>query len=375
MGVKNATRVLHVLPSDNSRGAQVYARALCDELGGVDAGHRVVVIFDGPRLAAQPDDELRVPRSGSRPLALDPRAASRLWKLVRRTRPEIVLGHGPETFKHIAPLAAMPGRPRLVGYAVGVALPKAHRPAVRAAYAALFHTLDVVAGVSHEVVDDCRSVFRVPPERLVYVPNGRALPPDPPAQPNGASGSRRDAATLAFVGHLTASKRPGLFLEVVAAMRATGFDGRAWMAGEGPLLDEMRRRAGAAGVDVLGRRDDVAQLLPTADVMCFTSVPEGEGMPGVLIEAGFAGVPVVSTEVPGARTVIDDGATGFVVAVDDRDGFVAAVARLLADPQQRERMGSAARARCSKEFTLAASAQRWREVFARVTGTPVQSWT
>ena len=44
-------------------------------------------------------------------------------------------------------------------------------------------------------------------------------------------------------------------------------------------------------------------------------------MPGVLIEAGFAGLPVVTTEVPGARTVIEDGVTGFVVGVDDLDGF------------------------------------------------------
>ena len=42
----------------------------------------------------------------------------------------------------------------------------------------------------------------------------------------------------------------------------------------------------------------------------------------MLIEAGMTGLPVVTTDVPGAREVVVDGATGFVVSVDDFDGLV-----------------------------------------------------
>ena len=52
----------------------------------------------------------------------------------------------------------------------------------------------------------------------------------------------------------------------------------------------------------------------------FTSLPPGEGMPGVLIEAGLSGLATVSTRVPGARDVIEDGVTGFLVDIDDKRG-------------------------------------------------------
>src|SRR5207249_2098882 len=101
------------------------------------------------------------------------------------------------------------------------------------------------------------------------------------------------------------------------------------------------------------------ELLAGIDVMLFPSVPEGEGMPGVLIEAGLAGVPVVATDVPGASTVIDDGVTGVVVGVDDFTGMVEAAADLVRDPSRRREMGTAARERCAARFSMDASARRW----------------
>ena len=61
----------------------------------------------------------------------------------------------------------------------------------------------------------------------------------------------------------------------------------------------------------------------------------GEGMPGVLIEAGLSAVPVVATAVPGVEAIVVDGETGFVVDVDDFDAMVAAVASLLTDSVRR----------------------------------------
>ena len=78
-----------------------------------------------------------------------------------------------------------------------------------------------------------------------------------------------------------------------------------------PCFSRSPRLATGLPIEVLGRRSDVPEILSQADVFLFTSLEEGEGMPGVLIEAGFAGLPVVTTEVPGARTVIEDGVDRF----------------------------------------------------------------
>jgi glycosyltransferase involved in cell wall biosynthesis len=240
---------------------------------------------------------------------------------------------------------------------------------VRVAYSALFRAADAVAGVSHEVVDDCRELFRVPPLRLHYIPNGRSS-----AAAVVSDLAARRQPRVGFVGHLTETKRPSLFVDTVAALRRAGFDGEAWMAGDGPLLDELRPAAAAVRVELLGRRDDVPRLLGETDVLLFTSVPAGEGMPGVLIEAGFAGVPVVATDVPGARSVVRDEETGYVVAHADASQVLAAARRLIEDRALRMRMGEAARAHCLTEFSLQASAQRWRELLAAVTGTAATTW-
>jgi glycosyltransferase involved in cell wall biosynthesis len=112
-------------------------------------------------------------------------------------------------------------------------------------------------------------------------------------------------------------------------------------------------------VELLGSRTDVAEVLRGADVFVFTSLPTGEGMPGVLIEAGLTGLPVVATAVPGVRTIVEDGVSGIVVGVEDVDAMVEATARLVEDSVLRVRLGAAARQRCIERFSLEAVASCW----------------
>jgi glycosyltransferase involved in cell wall biosynthesis len=82
-------------------------------------------------------------------------------------------------------------------------------------------------------------------------------------------------------------------------------------------------------------------------------------VPGVLIEGGLSALPIVATDVPGVRTVVEDGTTGYVVDVDDLDGMVAHLARLIEDPDHRRTMGEAARARCVEHFSIQAIGALW----------------
>ncbi|MGH9104150.1 MAG: glycosyltransferase family 4 protein, partial [Acidimicrobiales bacterium] len=147
---------------------------------------------------------------------------------------------------------------------------------------------------------------------------------------------------------------------LVRELRRRGHPVRGLVVGDGPLEAEVRRLAEGAGVEVLGRRMDVPDILASADVFAFTSVPESEGMPGVLIEAGMAGVPVVATKTPGATTVIAEGETGYVVPFDDFDALVGAVEKLVLDPDRRAAMGAAARRRCEHDFSLEVVHRGWR---------------
>jgi glycosyltransferase involved in cell wall biosynthesis len=130
--------------------------------------------------------------------------------------------------------------------------------------------------------------------------------------------------------------------------------------GAGPLAGALAPRAAEHGVEFMGLRSDVPELLRNADVFVFTSLPTGEGMPGVLIEAGLSGIPAVSTPVPGATTVVGDGRTGMIVD-DSAAAIAAAVGELLDAPDSRRAMGIAARTRCESEFSLDLMAERWRD--------------
>jgi glycosyltransferase involved in cell wall biosynthesis len=343
--------VLHVLPTDLARGAQVYVRALADHANHV-AGqrHEVVVLFAGERVAAHADHELAVPPGRLGSAGLDPRAVRRLRRLVRDRRPDAVVAHGADALKYAVFLRS-PDR-MVVCHAIGVAAPKARSGPHRLLHRWLLSRADLVTAVSQAVADELRSLFRVPAERVRVVPNGRDAAVFTP-------GGARDAGApprLLFVGHLTATKRPDLFLAVVARLRTRGCAFEARIVGDGPLADEVSRIAAPLDVQVLGRRVDVASVLRSGDVLLFTSRPEGEGMPGVFIEASLAGVPVVATDVPGAHDVIEDGRTGRVLPRDDVSGLTEAVAELLEDAGLRAAMGRAARARCEQLFSMEHSA-------------------
>ena len=149
---------------------------------------------------------------------------------------------------------------------------------------------------------------------------------------------------------------------MVAAVRDRGSDVRALLVGDGPLREAVADAADRAGVDVLGSRSDVPEGLRRSDVLVFPSLPTGEGMPGVLIEAGLTGLPIVATDVPGVQSVLEPGVTGVVVGVDDLPGMVAAVESLVGDPAGRAAMGRAARERCAARWSLAVVGARWLEL-------------
>ena len=131
------------------------------------------------------------------------------------------------------------------------------------------------------------------------------------------------------------------------------------MIGDGPLRQDLARPASEAQVELLGGRSDVPDLLGQADVLVFTSLPPGEGMPGVLIEAGLSGLPVVATDVPGVRTIVRDRATGYIVDVDDMEALVASITKLLGDPGLRSTMGDAASRHCLDKFSIDSVADQW----------------
>ncbi|MBC7290058.1 MAG: glycosyltransferase family 4 protein, partial [Actinotalea sp.] len=165
----------------------------------------------------------------------------------------------------------------------------------------------------------------------------RALVPAPPRPAAGPRDVTRtaldvpdDAVLLLTVARLAPQK--GLDLLADAAADLAG-DGVVWLvAGDGPLQDELEGRvaAGRLPVRVLGRRDDVPDLLAAADVVVSTA--RWEGQPLGVQEALALGAPVVATDVGGTREVTGDAA---VLVEPTAVAVAAAVRALVADPAAR----------------------------------------
>jgi len=346
-----APLVVHVIPSPRGRGAQRAARILVDSLDrpGLEE-HRLLGLFAGPpEVAIDIPLGSRTGRHGA--TGFRPTVALGLRRTLRRLGPAAVVAHGGDAMKYVVPAVAATGVP--VAYCVIGTYAGSPAPLHVWRWKQISARADLVVAVGDEVLEECTDRFAVPPSRAVMIPNGR----DPSLYYPRTEPSQGDL-TLVFVGALTAQKQPDRFVEVVRSLRDSGRAVRGLIVGDGPLADALVGPAGTAGVDLLGARPDVPDLLRQGDLFVFTSKPAGEGMPGVLIEAGLSGLPAVSTRVPGAATVIRDGTSGLVVD-DSVPELVGAIEEIVDHPQRRAAMGTAARAWCEKAFSLDLMAQRW----------------
>jgi glycosyltransferase involved in cell wall biosynthesis len=112
----------------------------------------------------------------------------------------------------------------------------------------------------------------------------------------------------------------------------------------------------------LGSRSDVPELLAAADLMAFPS-GYGEGIPRVLLEAASMALPIVTTDAPGCREVVEPGVTGLQVPIGDPSALATAIASLADDAALRKRLGASARARATERFDLGVITERTRQLY------------
>ncbi len=157
------------------------------------------------------------------------------------------------------------------------------------------------------------------------------------------------ATTLqcAFIGRVTQIKRPNRFLDVVDEINKRGVELEFFIAGDGELLDNCRERIAREQlpVKVLGWQSNIEKVLAAADIVVLTS--DNEGTPLSLIQAGMAGLPVVTTRVGSVPEVVLDGTTGIITDLNVSE-IADALEKLARDSALRANLGAAA-----KVFTLA----------------------
>jgi glycosyltransferase involved in cell wall biosynthesis len=339
--------IVHVLSSFGLGGQEKVALDLA--AGQVRRGHRVAVVSlapppDGPLAAEFTAAGVATHAVAKRPSGgLDATLVPRLAWTFRKLGAKVVHTHNPLPLIYGAPAARLAGAASI--HTKHGANPGS--PGHRALRRQAARCVSFFCAVSETTADQARDQRDAPEDKIVVVTNGIQLDRFHPDDAGRAAvrlelGIPAAAFTVATVGRLDDAKNQVLLVNAMAPLLSS--DVRLVIIGEGPARGVVESAiAGLAAprlVHLLGRRMDVARLLPAFDVFAMSSI--SEGLPLVLPEAMAAGLPVVSTAVGGIPDVIEDGVTGILCPVDE-GALRAALAALQQDPERARKMGQRAR--------------------------------
>ncbi|VVD85486.1 glycosyltransferase [Pandoraea terrigena] len=235
---------------------------------------------------------------------------------------------------------------------------------------------DLTTNVSDDAVAAFVAQRAAPAGRIIRMPNGidtdRYRPDAHVRLQWRAAIDALPSATTPIVfaaGRMVEAKRYPMLIDAFSHVRLAVPEARLFIAGDGPLRAMVQALVEARGlthaITLLGRRDDIAQWMCTADVYAMSSA--WEGLPLVIGEAMASGLPVVSTDCGGVRELLGTTSGNTLVPTGDAQALGNALIRhLRADASARHATGVANRERILAHYSLDAVVTRWIEVYARL---------
>ncbi len=174
---------------------------------------------------------------------------------------------------------------------------------------------------------------------------------------------------IVFCGRLVAAKNLHFLLDVADDLQKRRDDWILLIIGSGEeqssLELQIKKLHVASHVQLLGSKPplELAGYYQAALVMVLPSTNESFGK--VIIEAGITGTPTLATETTGAKHIISDGRTGFLVPLNDRQAFLDVLDEMLEFPDQTKQLGEWAREQYLQQYAQGPTIQHiialWQE--------------
>jgi glycosyltransferase involved in cell wall biosynthesis len=360
---------LHIDTARTWRGGQ--NQVLLTVNGLREIGHRAALV-------AHPDGELRRRAAeGLELIPLAPRtemdlsAAWRLARVVKRLQPAVVHAHD----AHGVAMASL---------ALSLGGTGAQGPALVASRRVDFHLRqNSFSRWKHRQVDCfiCASeairqmlvADGVPPDRTVTVHEGIDLDhvrSAPAVNVHEAFWLPHRAPVVGNVAALVPHKGQRHLIEAAHLVIQQMPDVRFLILGEGELRDSLERHVREHHLEkhvfLPGFRTDVLGCMKSFDLFVMSSVTEGLGT--ALLDAMACGKAIVATRTGGIPEVVEDGETGTLVPPRDHAAMAQAILAMLADDEQRRRMGDAGLARVQARFTVERMVAETAAVYGRLAG-------
>lgn len=193
--------------------------------------------------------------------------------------------------------------------------------------------------VGAKVMQDLMEVGIGVESKFKVMPPGISLGPlMPKDEARNFLGLNQDRLQCALIGRVTKIKRPDRFLDVVSETEKRGVDIDFLIVGDGDLFNVCKDRIHEKNMNVkmLGWQTEIERVLSAVDIVILTS--DNEGMPVSLIQAGMAGIPVVSTNVGSVNEVVLNQITG-ITTIPEIESLVNALQYLATNDLARLNFG------------------------------------
>lgn len=382
--------ILHVINSLGlSGGAEQQLFSNLERFRDERLRHHVVYLYsdDDPSWIAQMPVPV-TPLNGAASRVFLPLSATRLRRLVRELRPDLI--HCSLTDASLIS--------RVVGRTTGTPILESlvnisHEPirtvdsaAVKGWKLAVYRGLDRATigrdesfhALTEEVARSWVDTIGIDRSRIQVVPRGVSFDAIEDVRRSGDREVLRkellgdaEVPFLLAVGREEPQKGHRYLIEAMGELVEGGSDAHLVMAGRSGsssagITDLIDQRGLAGRVHRLGVRSDVHSLMYAADVMVFPSLFEGLGVS--LIEAMGSGLPVVVFDRPPMNQVVEDEVTGLIVEDRNPAALAGAMRGLLTDPGQAGRLGAAAEAVVRSEYDIEKTARRMEDLYLSVLG-------
>jgi sugar transferase (PEP-CTERM/EpsH1 system associated) len=365
-----AAHIVHVVHRFDTGGMENGMVNLFNTLSPERYRHTVVALTDFSdfrhRITAQRVDFHALHRAPGHGLGW----AVRLWKLLRRLKPDLV---------HTRNLAALEAQ--FVAAAAGIRdtvhgehgrdvfdlygrnwkynlLRRAARPFV-----------SNYISVSRDLETWLRLVIHVPPRKLHQIYNGVDSVKFHPRTGRRPDFAHPDSIVFGSVGRMVEVKDyPTLtaaFIQLIRQQPERAERARLAIVGDGPTRDTCLALLQGAGLAHLawlpGERHDIPDIMQALDVFVLPS--RNEGISNTILEALASGLPVIATAVGGNLELVEDGVNGMLVTPGDVAGLAQALLGYLDGPARIAEHGANARQWAEQRFSIPAMAEAYATVY------------
>jgi glycosyltransferase involved in cell wall biosynthesis/peptidoglycan/xylan/chitin deacetylase (PgdA/CDA1 family) len=211
---------------------------------------------------------------------------------------------------------------------------------------------DVIC-VSHYDRDRGLQNHWVSPKKCRVIHNGMGDPPSTQGKLHRELGIDRQIPIIGMIARLAEPKNPMFAIKIAEQLQADHHDFRLVIIGDGPMRYLCEREIAAADLEskvvLLGTRMDARELLNDIDIFALFS--KWEALPLTVIEAMFAGKPVIASKVGGIPELVRHGENGYLIEEQELDRAVVLLEEMLMNKDICRHMGQMGQKRAYQDFS------------------------